>query len=493
MSEQPIIVWFRNDLRLTDNLAVARAVEAGAPIIALYIRQPSGGGKRTLGGASKWWLHHSLQGLKADISKAGARLVLRTGKPNDVLTALASETEAKCVHITRQYDPHAVSLESDLKNSLEKKGITLRRYPGALLCEPEDIETQNGDPYKVYSPFWRALNARGKPRKPVAAPEKLKAPENNSIESEDLDDWGLLPTSPNWAEGFEKEWQPGEAGARKRLAAFLDDEIGGYKENRNRPDMRATSRLSPHLHFGEISPNAVWYATLTDEEAGMGLTKAGARNSASDADRETFLKELVWREFSMHLLFHFPTLPSEPFRPEYANFPWRDDDDALKAWQKGNTGYPIVDAGMRELWTTGWMHNRVRMVVASFLIKHLLIHWRHGEAWFWDTLVDADLANNAASWQWVAGSGADAAPYFRIFNPISQGQKFDPNGDYVRKWVPEIAKLPDKVLHAPWEADADTLREAGITLGKTYPAPMVDHPEARERALAGYEEVKKSA
>ncbi len=492
MSEQPIIVWFRNDLRLTDNLAVARAAETGAPVIGLYIRQPSDDDQRAMGAASKWWLHHSLESLKADIEGAGSCIVFRTGKPHDVIKEVAQESGAHCVHITRHYEPDAVNLEKRLKTSLEEEGIALRRYSGALLCEPEDIETQNGDPYKVYSPFWRALNARGKPRRPVPAPKKLKAPKNQSIASDNLADWSLLPTSPNWAAGFGEEWRPGEHGARKRLADFLDDGIAGYKENRNRPDMPATSRLSPHLHFGEISPNAVWYATLTDEEAGAGLPEASSRSSASDADRDTFLKELVWREFSTHLLFHFPTLPSEPFRPEYAKFPWREDEDALIAWQKGNTGYPIVDAGMRELWATGWMHNRVRMVVASFLIKHLLVHWRHGEAWFWDTLVDADLANNSASWQWVAGSGADAAPYFRIFNPISQGQKFDPNGDYVRKWVPEIAKLPDKVLHAPWEADEDTLEEAGIKLGNTYPKPIVDHSKARARALAGYEKVKKS-
>ncbi len=492
MSEQPIIVWFRNDLRLTDNLAVARAVETGAPVIGLYIRQPSGDIERAIGGVSKWWLHHSLQSLKADIEAAGSCLVFRTGKPHEVIAELSQETGAKCVHITRRYELDAASLEKDLKASLDDEGITLRRYSGALLCEPEDIETQNGDPYKVYSPFWRALNARGKPRKPVPRPGKLKPPGNKSIPSEDLADWSLLPSSPNWAEGFSEDWQPGEAGAKERLTHFLDEAVGGYKENRNRPDMQATSRLSPHLHFGEISPNTVWYATLTDEEASGDRAASGSKKRTTDADRETFLKELVWREFSMHLLFHFPTLPSKPFRPEFAAFPWHDDEAALQAWQKGKTGYPIVDAGMRELWATGWMHNRVRMVVASFLIKHLLVHWRHGEAWFWDTLVDADLANNSASWQWVAGSGADAAPYFRIFNPITQGKKFDPNGDYVRKWVPEIAMLPDKILHAPWEADEDALSKAGITLGKTYPEPIVDHSAARERALAGYEKVKKS-
>ncbi len=492
MSDKPIIVWFRNDLRLTDNLALARATETGAPVVGLYIRTPTSKHERDVGGASKWWLHHSLQSLKSDLEAAGSCLILRTGDPHDVIKALAGELASECVHITRRYEPNDVEFEKDLKASLDEPGITLRRYPGALLCEPEDIATQNGDPYKVYSPFWRALNARGKPRRPIAAPKKIKSLKQLAAASEKLADWQLLPSAPNWAEGFSEDWQPGEAGAKQRLAHFLDEAVGGYKENRNRPDMKATSRLSPHLHFGEISPNTVWYATLTDEEASAGRPASGSKNRASDADRETFLKELVWREFSMHLLFHFPTLPNKPFRPEFAAFPWHDDEDALQAWQKGQTGYPIVDAGMRELRTTGWMHNRVRMVVASFLIKHLLVHWRYGEAWFWDTLVDADLANNSASWQWVAGSGADAAPYFRIFNPITQGKKFDPNGDYVRKWVPEIAGLPDKVLHAPWEADDEALKAAGITLGKTYPKPIVDHATARNRALAGYEAVRKS-
>jgi len=473
------MVWFRRDLRLTDNVSLTKACAGDAPIIPLFVFDEQTPGHWSPGGATRWWLHHSLKALSQDFADGGARMILRRGPAADVIMKLVEETGARAVHMTRMYEPWAKALEKDLKAKLDQQGVALRRFSGNLLHEPETIATQSGAPYKVYTPFWRAILAGNPPRKPHNARRTFKGVEAD-IETDNIDDWGLLPTKPNWAAGFSEHWQPGEAGARKRLDAFLETAIDGYTADRNRPDKAGTSRLSPHLHFGEISPSYIWYATL----------QAGRHQPMTDSDRETFLKELAWREFSSHLLFHFPDLPEEPFKPAFAKFPWNDDCEALSAWQRGRTGYPIVDAGMRELWETGWMHNRVRMVVASFLIKHLLIHWREGENWFWDTLVDADLANNAASWQWVAGSGADASPYFRIFNPITQGEKFDPDGTYVRRWVPEIAELPDKVLHAPWTATDDVLKRAGITLGKSYPHPIVDHAEARQRALDGYERVK---
>ncbi len=478
MTQKTIVVWFRQDLRLKDHPALAKAVAEGDAVVPLYILDDDVPGQWRSGGASRWWLHHSLAALSSDLEKIGSRLVLQRGSVHEVLPAIAKSVGASAVFTSRMYEPWAVAAEQDLHEILKEKGVELRRFAGSLLKEPEAIQTQTGGPYKVYTPFWRALSSGMSPRKPLAKPKAVPAP-SKWPKSDKLTSWKLLPTKPNWAKGFEDAWLPGELGAHKRLKSFLTEAVQGYHEQRNRPDIEATSRLSPHLHFGEISPAAIWYATANAGDAGV-----------NDKDYETFLKELVWREFSAHLLFHFPSLPDTPFRPEFAQFPWKEDKSALEAWQRGQTGYPIVDAGMRELWATGWMHNRVRMIAASFLIKDLLIPWQAGEAWFWDTLVDADLASNSASWQWVAGSGADAAPYFRIFNPITQGEKFDPNADYVRKWVPEIAGLPDKHIHAPWTAPEDALAKAKVTLGETYPHPIVDHAEARKAALAGYARVK---
>ncbi|MDX2287850.1 MAG: deoxyribodipyrimidine photo-lyase [Hyphomicrobiaceae bacterium] len=482
MSDKPIIVWFRQDLRLTDHPALARAIETGRPVVPVYILDDTGPGQWALGAASRWWLHHSLLELAADIERRGARLVLRTGAARAVIPALCAEVGAEAVHVSRMYEPWAAALERDLKADLEPAGVALRRFPGSLLREPEEIATQSGGPYKVYTPFWRALRDLGVPRPPVAASAHIASPAR-AVGSDDLAAWGLLPTRPDWAGGLRDAWVPGEAGARKRLTTFIASALKGYKEDRNRPDLPATSRLSPHLHFGELSPSTIWHA----------VASAAGGSGKLDADSEHFLKELVWREFSAHLLFHFPDLPDSPFRPEFAAFPWREDASGLAAWQKGRTGYPIVDAGMRELWHTGYMHNRVRMIVGSFLVKDLLVPWQQGEAWFWDTLVDADLANNAASWQWIAGSGADAAPYFRVFNPVLQGQKFDPEGTYVRRWVPELGKLPAGDIHAPWQAAAATLQAAGVVLGQTYPHPILDHAMARDRALSHYEAVKVKA
>ncbi len=482
MLTAPVIIWFRSDLRLANHRALAAAVETGAPIIALFILDDQSPGGWPLGGASRWWLHHSLMVLARDIESRGGKLILRRGVTTYELPRAVAETGASAVYFSRSYEPWAVALEQDLKRRFDADGIAVKRYGGPLLREPEDVRTKTGDVYKVYTPFWRALSAGYVPPKPIAAPTTFKAPASQP-KSDSLASWHLLPTKPDWSGGMAEVWEPGEAGAQKLLKSFLKTSLKTYTEDRNRPDKRGTSRLSPHLHFGEITPAACWAAAH----------KAAAEQSGADKGLETFLKEIVWREFSTTLLFYWPDLPEAPFRKDFAAFPWARDAAHLKAWQKGQTGYPIVDAGMRELWTTGYMHNRVRMVVASFLIKHLLIPWQQGEAWFWDTLVDADLANNAASWQWVAGSGADAAPYFRIFNPVTQGEKFDPDGVYVKRWVPELKKMPAGLIHAPWLAPAETLAAAGITLGKTYPAPIVDHASARARALSAYDAVKAAA
>lgn len=479
MTSKPIIVWFRNDLRLGDNRALAAATANGAPIIPVFIHDVAAAKAWAPGGASNWWLHMSLASLGADIARMGGRLILRRGDTIDQLKVLAREAGAAAVYFTRAYEPWAKVLESRLKPSLEGAGIALKRYGGALLREPEELRTKAGDPFKVYSPMWRALVALGEPRAPSPAPDRI-AFAKPAPKSDELEALALLQTKPDWARAFRDRWSPGESGALVKLYRFLSDAMARYSDDRNRPDLPGTSRLSPHLHFGEISAHTCWHRARV----------AAAMQPKAEKGLETFLKELVWREFSYHLLVHWPDLPEVPFRPEFNAFPWSEDAALLKAWQRGRTGYPIVDAGMRELWATGWMHNRVRMIAASFLVKDLLVPWQDGQAWFWDTLVDADLASNAASWQWVAGSGADAAPYFRIFNPVTQGVKFDPDGVYIRQWVPELARLPAPLIHEPWTAPALVLRQAGVELGKTYPSPIVDHAEARGRALAAFAEIK---
>jgi deoxyribodipyrimidine photo-lyase len=467
---QPVIMWFRQDLRLADNAALSAASATG-PLICLYILDDETPGQWRWGGASRWWLHKSLESLSRSLP-----LVLRRGPADQVIAGIVRETQAKAVYFTRDYAPWAGALEAEIKISC---GADCHRYGGFLLHEPEAIHTGAGGPFKVYTPFSRAcfgLEA-ARTRRP---PPKLDL-WNGVVASDRLADWKLCPSRPNWASTFEPIWRPGEQGALDRLQEFLDDRLSGYVDGRDRPDLAFTSKLAPHLHWGEISPAQCWQAVHD------ALAHAAGR---LDQAGEKFLKELLWREFCNHLLHHWPSLPSTPFRPEFAGFPWAQDVASLKAWRRGQTGYPIVDAGMRELWATGFMHNRVRMIAASFLIKHLLIRWQEGERWFWDTLVDADLGNNAANWQWVAGSGADAAPYFRIFNPILQGEKFDPEGAYVRRWVPELAKLPAHLIHSPWRASPMELADAGITLGKTYPDPMIEHSFARSRALEAFKRLK---
>ena len=458
------------------------AVATGRPVVALYVLDDETAGQWAPGGASRWWLHGSLAALERALADCGGRLVLRRGPARRVVAEVVEETAAEAVFFTRCYEPYAAALEADIADDLAARGVDCRRFGGGLLFEPETIRTKAGEPFRVFTPYYKACLERTPPKAPLPAPDAVPAPAGLP-DSEALEDWRLLPTAPDWAGGLRAAWTPGEAGARARLDAFMDHAMAGYKDRRNRPDVAGTARLSPHLHFGEIGPRQVWHAAEARLAADAGGGESGARS---------FLRELVWREFSYHLLHHWPDLPTAPFRPDFAGFPWADDAAGLAAWQQGRTGYPIVDAGMRELWHTGWMHNRVRMITASFLVKDLMVPWQAGEAWFWDTLVDADLANNAASWQWVAGCGADAAPYFRIFNPVRQGEKFDPDGAYVRHWVPELAGLPAAYIHAPWTAPEDVLSQADVRLDESYPRPIVDHAVARRRALAAFQQIKKA-
>lgn len=471
----PCIVWFRNDLRLDDNPALDAAARSGAPIIALYALDDESAGDWRMGFASRWWLHHSLTSLARDLSRLGAQLILRRGRAEFVLENMVAQTGAGAVYWNRLYDPWGMRRDGEIKASLRARGLTVESFNGSLLFEPAQMRNKQGDVFKVFSPFWRACLATGGPKAPLPAPERLIAAP--APESDALADWRLLPRKPDWAGGLRDTWRPGEAQARAKLAEFAKHRVAGYKIARDYMAGDGASRLSPHLHFGEVSPRRVWAEIIAAAgEAGL-----------------PFLREIGWREFCHHLLVANPEMPDSALDARFNDFPWRYDAEALMAWRKGLTGYPLVDAAMRELWITGYMHNRARMVAASFLVKHLLIPWQEGERWFWDTLVDADLANNSGGWQWVAGCGADAAPYFRVFNPVLQGEKFDPEGDYVRRYAPELSGLDAKWIHRPWEAPSDALRAAGITLGKSYPRPIVDHASARTRALAAFETMRREA
>jgi len=396
-------------------------------------------------------------------------LTLKKGQASTILTEICKQHSVQSVYWNRRYEADAIERDTQIKKSLTSKDIEVTSYRANLLSEPWTVETKTGGYYKVFTPYWRNAKASIQDIEPLKSPTSINAFKGN-IETDILDDWNLLPTKPNWGKKMNPFWNIGPEGAHKALTNFVDGPINDYAEARNRPDKKTgTSRLSPHLAFGEISPREIWQ-----------------KCHETPTQRDKYLAEIGWREFSYVLLFHNPKLASKNFKADFDNFEWEENTDALKAWQKGMTGYPFVDAGMRQLWQTGWQHNRVRMVTASFLIKHLLIDWREGEKWFHDTLVDADPASNAASWQWVAGSGADASPYFRIFNPFTQGEKFDPEGDYVREFIPELAKLPKKYIHRPWEAPQNILDYANVKLGETYPKPIIDHKFARERALAAY-------
>lgn len=471
-SPAPVIVWFRQDLRLADNPALHEAAKSGTPIIPVYILDDTNAGAWKMGAASRWWLHHSLTELNKSLS---GNLTCYEGDARDIFTQLIKSSGATGVYWNRCYEPWRIERDKEIKES----GIDVKSFNASLLFEPWTVKKDDGTPYRVFTPFFRrgCINA-AQPSEPLPAPAKIIFA-GKPKDALTIDGLRLLPAKPHWDKKMEPYWVIGEKGAQKRLAHFLDHGLKGYKEGRNNPAEDHVSRLSPHLHFGEISPRTVWHEIRQRMIA-----------DHAEIDGDHYLSELGWREFSYSLLYFNHSLPTDPLQKRFNEFPWHKDDKTLLAWQRGMTGYPIVDAGMRELWETGYMHNRVRMIVGSFLVKDLLLPWQEGEKWFWDCLVDADLANNAASWQWIAGCGADAAPYFRIFNPVGQGEKFDAHGDYVRRWCPELAKLSDKLVHRPWEAPPLILQEAGVTLGKTYPLPIVDHKMARDRALAAFQATK---
>jgi deoxyribodipyrimidine photo-lyase len=476
-SSRATIVWFRQDLRLQDNPALAAAVARGAPVVPVFILDDAGEGRWPMGAASRWWLHHSLAALDASLRERGSRLVLAHGESGAVLRELIAATGADAVFWNRRYEPAAIARDKALKAGL---GVEAMSFNASLLFEPHTVKNKAGAPFQVFTPFWKhCLTLK------VDEPVRLRAGDILSPpkwpRSVALDELALRPAI-RWDTGFAQTWTPGEAGAQSRLRKFVASAMTVYADQRNRPDVDGTSALSPHLHFGELGPRQIWAAVQASAKgSGVFPPSRGA---------QVFLSEVGWREFAHHLLFHFPHTPEAPLRREFAVFPWRSDARQLRAWQRGRTGYPIVDAGMRQLWATGWMHNRVRMIVASFLVKHLRISWQAGADWFWDTLVDADLAGNTLGWQWTAGCGADAAPYFRIFNPLLQGAKFDPDGAYVRRWVPELAGLPVEHIHCPWEAPPEVLAGAGVVLGRDYPQPMVNHGEARQAALRAFQELR---
>ena len=471
----PAIVWFRQDLRVADQAALRAASAGGRPVLPVYVLDDESAGPWAMGGASRWWLHHSLLSLRSALEDRGAPLVLRRGKAADVLPGLMAEVGATEIHAGRMHEPWGRAVKGELERSLPPGALRLHRT--ATLFDLDAVRTKTGGSYGIYTPFARSLRARGEPPPPEPAPERLAAIDPPA--SDRLDDWRLLPTVPDWAGGMREAWRPGTEAAQARLATFIERAVHGYDVGRNLPGQDGTSMLSPHLHWGEISPGQVWHAARAGDEHSKGL--------------DTYLNEILWREFSAYLLWHNPHLPEQPLRPRFAKLPTRDKPAELHAWEHGRTGVPIVDAGMRQLWRLGWMHNRVRMIAASFLVKHLLLPWQAGEAWFWDTLVDADLASNAASWQWIAGCGIDSQPFFRVFNPVSQGQKFDPDGGYVRRWVPELAGMPDRWLHAPWTAPDAVLEKAGVRLGQDYPSPVVDLSAGRQRALEAYRNTVREA
>lgn len=475
-SQNPIAIhWFRQDLRLSDNPALLAAIKAGE-LLPIYILDDENAGDYKMGGASRWWLHHSLTALNESL---GGQLIVFRGDPSDILAKLVRATGAETVTWNRCYEPWRMQRDDTIAVEMKQAGVATVSNNGSLMWEPSDVLKSDGTPYRVFTPFYRkGCLTSTEPRKPLKAPIDINfANLNETNDTLSIHDLDLL--SSNWSIQREPDWVPGEQGAQDILNSFLDNGINGYNKGRNYPASGNSSNLSPHLHFGEISPHQIWYALSFREHL---LEK--------EEDLDQFRMELAWREFSYSLLYHTPDLPKQNLQSKFDAFPWRKDTKALVAWQRGQTGIPLVDAGMRELWQTGFMHNRVRMVAASFLVKNLMIDWREGARWFWDCLVDADLASNSASWQWVAGCGADAAPYFRIFNPATQGTRFDPNGDYTRKYVPELKNLSDKWLFNPWEAPREIIEKAGIILGETYPEPLVDLKSSRQRALKAFSDLK---
>lgn len=464
--DNPVIYWFRQDLRLTDLPALLAAADAGK-IIPCFILDDEAAGEWACGGASRWWLHSSLVSLGQSLSDRGAGLVVRRGETAAELAQLAEDTGATQVYCSRSYEPWSRELEDTVSTHLARQQRQLVSRPGGLLYEPDRVLNRSGQPFKVFTPYWKHCRASYETDQPASTPPASSFA-NTLPAGLATEDWGLLTgcADRHWRD----HWHIGEAAAHDRLRAFVRNSLGNYKTGRDHPALEDTSRLSPHLHWGEISPRQIWHAIA----------------SSGDMSADKFLSELGWREFSHYLLYHYPHTTDRPFKDRFSNFPWLGQQALFEAWKHGQTGYPIVDAGMREMWNTGFMHNRVRMICASFLTKHLLLPWQWGARWFWEQLVDADLANNTCGWQWVAGCGADAAPYFRIFNPTLQGQKFDTEGAYVRRWVPELTDLPDSHIHAPATLTKAQLSALGVTLGDTYPSPIVDHKQAREAALSAW-------
>jgi deoxyribodipyrimidine photo-lyase len=474
------IAWFRRDLRLTDNPALGAACERARHVVALYVHAPAEDGEWAPGGATRWWLHHSLARLDESLRARGGRLTIRRGASLENLLAVARASGATQVYWNRLYDPARVAEDTRIKAALREAGLYCESFNAALLHEPWEVRTGQGDPYRVFTPFWKTCAARlDALPKPLPAPQVVTSPAP-PVASLALDELELQPRI-RWDTGLREAWAPGEPGALAQLESFVEGAMAAYAEGRNRPDRPETSRLSPHLHFGEVGPRQCVAA----------VRNAVAARPSSQASADSFVRELGWREFAHHLLHHFPQTPAAPLDTRFEAFPWEPNEAWAEAWQRGRTGYPIVDAGMRELWHTGWMHNRVRMIAASLLTKNLRQPWLVGAKWFWDTLVDADLANNTLGWQWTAGCGADAAPYFRIFNPMLQTERFDPQRLYLRRWLPELARLPDRWVHCPWEAPPGVLADAGVELGRTYPRPIVDFRDSREAALAAYASIRR--
>ncbi len=476
-SSKKVLVWFRKDLRLTDNPCLAKAVEHDLEIVPVFIWSPDLGGDWRIGEASRWWLQRTLENLSEDISGQGGTFIFERGRPEDLLPGLAHKYGCGNVYFSRSYDPSGREQEEQVKSRLHSEKLRYETFKTSLLVEPREALNKSGKPFQVFTPFWRS-NRQCIFEEPQSYSSSNLHFTKNIRSALGLNDLGIMPKH-SWHNKLDQHWDTSARGARKLLARLRGELTEKYSHRRNIPELDATSRLSPYLAWGNVSPREVCKAVLSSD------------NQSSRRGENKFLAEIGWREFSHHLLYHFPKTPNEPLRSKYASFPWRNDSKALNLWQKGQTGYPLVDAGMRQLWETGWMHNRVRMVVASFLVKHLLQPWLDGARWFWDTLVDADLASNTQGWQWTAGCGADAAPYFRIFNPFGQGEKFDSKGNYVRRWVPEIAKLPAKYVHQPWRAPSQVLEESSVTLGKIYPYPIVDHSEARHEALKALQALPK--
>ena len=478
MKQNVSIYWIRQDLRLSDNPALTASVKNGS-IIPIYILDDKNPKEHKIGSSSKIWLHYSLQKLKKQFDN---KLIFSKGNPEVILTELCKSESINNIFWNRVYEPWGISRDKKIKENMKKEGVKINTFNGSLLWEPWQVLKNDGTPYRVFTPYYRrgCLNAN-EPRRPLEKPRKIDYCELKNFKCLTIDQLNLLPKHA-WKEKIIETWNIGEKAANKRLNEFVESELNNYKEGRNFPSKKNVSRLSPHLHWGEISPNTVWFKVWDLNQLGI----------QHQQDTDTFLSEMGWREFSNYLLYYFPELPRKNLQKKFDNFSWDNNPLFLKAWQKGQTGYPIIDAGMRELWSTGYMHNRLRMIVGSFLVKNLLLHWHEGEKWFWDCLVDANLASNSSGWQWIAGCGADAAPYFRIFNPITQGLKFDADGDYVRKFVPEISLLPNKFLFNPWEAPDEILEKANVKLGESYPKPIVDIKASRQKALSAFAELKSS-